>query len=166
MRITTVLAMFLGVVLIHESVAAGHGRHRHSRQASPPHRAALREGRPPAKRLPIAVTAYTASRQETQGNPRDTASGARVQRGMVALSKDLEHDLGLAFGDRVTLEGIGTFVFEDRVSSRKRRQADIFMESRQAARVFGKRKAYILVKSKPYQQANRRCTCPCSNVPG
>jgi 3D (Asp-Asp-Asp) domain-containing protein len=65
---------------------------------------------------------------------------------MVALSKDLERELGLAFGDRVTLEGIGTFAFEDRVAARKRKRADIFMESRQAARAFGKRKAYILAQ--------------------
>jgi 3D (Asp-Asp-Asp) domain-containing protein len=166
MRVSIALVVLLGVVLIHGSVAAGHERHRHSRQVSPSHRAALRHGRTPLKRLPVAVTAYTPSRRETQGHPRDTASGARVQRGMVALSKDLERELGLAFGDRVTLQGIGTFVFEDRVASRKRRLADIFMESRQAARTFGKRKAYILAQHKPYQQANRRCTRPCSNVPG
>ena len=84
--------------------------------------------RPPARapRLRVTVTAYS-----LQGK---TASGRRARRGIVALSRDVEQILGVTFGTHVLLEGLGTFVFEDRVSARHRRHADIFVASPQAAR--------------------------------
>jgi 3D (Asp-Asp-Asp) domain-containing protein len=66
---------------------------------------------------------------------------------MVALSRDVEHTLGVAFGDRVVLEGLGTFVFDDRVSRRHRRHADIFLASPQAARRFGVKATYVRIRS-------------------
>jgi hypothetical protein len=55
----------------------------------------------------------------------------------VALSRDVEHALGVTFGERVVLEGLGTFVFDDRVSARLRRRVDIFVASPHVARAFG-----------------------------
>jgi 3D (Asp-Asp-Asp) domain-containing protein len=87
-------------------------------------------------RLPVKVTAYTQHQHVA-------ASGRRVRRGVVALSPDLEHALGVEFGDRVVLEGVGTFVFEDRTAARWRRRVDIFMESPKAARQFGVKSTYV-----------------------
>jgi 3D (Asp-Asp-Asp) domain-containing protein len=63
---------------------------------------------------------------------------------MVALSPDVERALGVEFGDRITVEGLGTFVFHDRTAARKRRRVDVFMESTAAARRFGERRMYVV----------------------
>jgi 3D (Asp-Asp-Asp) domain-containing protein len=91
----------------------------------------------PAPRLRVTVTAYSHSGK--------TASGRRVRPGIVALSQDVERALGVAFGEPVVLEGLGTFVFDDRMSARHRRRADIFVASQQAARRFGTTVAEVRV---------------------
>ena len=83
----------------------------------------------PAARLRVTVTAYSLFGK--------TASGRGVRPGIVALSQDVEWALGVTFGERVVVEGLGTFVFDDRVSARLRRRVDIFVASPQAARRFG-----------------------------
>src|SRR5262245_56278041 len=71
----------------------------------------------PVSRLRVTVTAYSHSGK--------TASGRRVRPGIVALSRDVEQALGVTFGERVIVEGLGMFVFEDRVSARLRSRVDI-----------------------------------------
>ena len=97
----------------------------------------------------VRVTAYTPMWKKARGHPRQTASGRWVRPGIVALSRDVERALGVKFGDQVVLEGLGTFIFDDRVSRRHKRHADIFMESSRAARQFGVKKAYVWVPSEP-----------------
>lgn len=91
----------------------------------------------PASRLRVTVTAYS--------HAGTTASGRRVRPGIVALCRDVEQALGVAFGERVVLEGLGTYVFDDRVSARLRRRVDIFVPSPQAARRFGVQVAEVRV---------------------
>jgi 3D (Asp-Asp-Asp) domain-containing protein len=86
----------------------------------------------------VRVTAYCHSGR--------TASGIRVQEGILALSRDLEYQLGMRFGDLVKLDGLGTFAFEDRMASYKRRQADIWVPRYAEARRFGVRHNVMLVK--------------------
>ena len=77
----------------------------------------------------IKVTAYC--------HPGRTASGIRVQDGILALSRDLEYNLDMQFGDQVKLEGLGTYSFHDRMASHKQMQADIWMPCLSEARLFG-----------------------------
>lgn len=93
------------------------------------------------------VTAYTVERHKPRSHQRTPASGHRVRKGVVALSRDLEHTLDVAFGDWVVLEGMGTFVFEDRTAARCRRRVDLFIESQQAARQFGVKATYVRAHS-------------------
>jgi 3D (Asp-Asp-Asp) domain-containing protein len=86
----------------------------------------------------IKVTAYC--------HPGRTASGLRVQDGILALSRDLEYNLDMRFGDTVKLEGFGTFSFQDRMASYKVRQADIWMPCRSEALRFGVKHNVMLVK--------------------
>jgi 3D (Asp-Asp-Asp) domain-containing protein len=149
MHARTVWTVLLSVALMFGSITAGEAR-----QSKPGQRTssskAVRQPRDvtQGQRLPVTVNAYSPRRKETQGNPRDTASGARVQPGMVALSPDVQRALGVGYGDRIALEGLGTFVFHDRTASRKRRHVDIFMESTAAARQFGERRTYAVVAEK------------------
>ncbi len=86
----------------------------------------------------VKVTAYCHSGR--------TASGTRVREGILALSRDLEYQLGMRFGDLVKLEGLGTFAFEDRMASYKRRQADIWLPRYAEAMRFGVKYNIMLVK--------------------
>ena len=129
MRGYTVWSILLTVALsvgsapiIYPTAHAAWARPRAPLHASPQRHA-------PAPRLRVTVTAYSRSGK--------TASGRRVRPGIVALSRDVEQALGVTLGERVVLEGLGTFVFDDRVSARLRRRVDIFVASPHAARAFG-----------------------------
>ena len=137
MRVSTVGIILLAVALSlgGEPVLHITARAAWARTSAPRSAPQLRQA--PASRLRVTVTAYSHSGK--------TASGRRVRPGVVALSRDLEQALGVTFGERVVVEGVGTFVFEDRVSARLRRRVDIFMPSTQAARRFGVKVAEVRV---------------------
>jgi 3D (Asp-Asp-Asp) domain-containing protein len=86
----------------------------------------------------VKVTAYC--------HPGKTASGLRVQDGILALSRDLEYQLDMRFGDLVKLEGLGTYRFQDRMASYKRRQADIWVPRYHEAMRFGVKYNIMLIK--------------------
>lgn len=92
----------------------------------------------------VTVTAYSYS----GGQPPHgiTASGLRVKEGMVAVSRDLERSLQLAFGDRVLLHGLGVFQFQDRMAQSQRKKVDLFMQTDSKARRFGVKRHIVLVK--------------------
>lgn len=92
----------------------------------------------------VSVTAYSYSGGQYPYNI--TASGKRVKEGMIAVSRDIERDLTLNFGDRVLLHGLGVFEFQDRMASRWTLKADVFMHSDQKARCFGVKRHIVLVK--------------------
>src|SRR5512135_3462212 len=60
----------------------------------------------------VTVTAY----HHCPGSKGITASGERVKTGMIAVSRDLESNLSLDFGDRVLLHGYGVFQVQDRMA--------------------------------------------------
>jgi 3D (Asp-Asp-Asp) domain-containing protein len=92
----------------------------------------------------ITVTAYSKQESCSKSNVDcKTASGIPVALGHAAMSRDLEKQ-GLRFGDRIHLNGIGTFVIQDRTHSRWKKRIDIFMESHRSAIVFGKKKASMI----------------------
>jgi 3D (Asp-Asp-Asp) domain-containing protein len=92
----------------------------------------------------VSVTAYSYSGGSYPHGI--TASGKRVKEGMVALSRDVERNLKLNFGDRVLLHGLGVFEFQDRMAPRWHLKADVFMQSNQKARHFGVKRHIVLVK--------------------
>jgi hypothetical protein len=63
---------------------------------------------------------------------------------MIALSRDLEHGLGLRFGDVVCLEGLGTFRFEDRMAWYWARRIDLYLATHGEAQRFGQRPVALL----------------------
>ncbi len=93
-----------------------------------------------ATEVPVTVTAYTWSGLRT-------ASGKWPAPGMLALSRDLEDTLGVKFGQNITLEGLGRYVFECRMHRRWQRRADIFVPTWRQARRFGKRRSVLLKPS-------------------
>jgi 3D (Asp-Asp-Asp) domain-containing protein len=94
----------------------------------------------------VTVTAYHPG-VYCPGVPKGiTASGLKVKEGMVAVSRDVERNLSLGFGDRVLLHGLGVFEFQDRMASRCRKKVDIYMNCTQKARRFGVKRYIVLVK--------------------
>lgn len=98
--------------------------------------------------IPVTVTAYNAEVAQTDSTPFITASNKRVREGIVALSRDLERDYGLTWGDKVYIIGIGEFEFQDRMNRRFKKRVDIFMWSKRRALKFGKKKAKLIIKWK------------------
>jgi 3D (Asp-Asp-Asp) domain-containing protein len=94
----------------------------------------------------VTVTAYHPGVYCPGSRKGITASGQRVQEGMLAVSRDVERKLNLEFGDRVLLHGLGVYEFQDRMASRCRRKVDIFMKCKKKARHFGVRRYVVLVK--------------------
>jgi hypothetical protein len=87
--------------------------------------------------IAVRVTAYNPVRDQTDETPYTMASGKTVYGGAVALSRDLEADLGLSFGDLIEIDGLGLFRFEDRMHRRWRRTVDILFFSPERAKRFG-----------------------------
>jgi 3D (Asp-Asp-Asp) domain-containing protein len=95
----------------------------------------------------VTVTAYHPGVYDPNHCLRGiTASGQKVQEGMVAVSRDVERTLNLDFGDRLLLHGLGVFEFQDRMASHARKKVDIFMDCKKKARRFGVRRYIVLVK--------------------
>jgi 3D (Asp-Asp-Asp) domain-containing protein len=95
--------------------------------------------------IPVVVTAYNPLESQTDSTPHLTASNKLVRPGIVALSRDLEEEFGFTFGDTVVIQGIGSFVFEDRMHKRWRRRVDILMFSREDARKFGHQHSNLMI---------------------
>jgi 3D (Asp-Asp-Asp) domain-containing protein len=75
-----------------------------------------------------------------------TTSGVKVAEGMLAVSRDVEKNLNLRFGDRVMLHGMGVFAFQDRMHPRMKNKVDVFMKSKRKAVLFGVKRHVVLVK--------------------
>jgi len=94
----------------------------------------------------VTVTAYHPGVYCPGSRKGVTASGAKVREGMIAVSRDVERNLNLDFGDRVLLHGLGVFDFQDRMAGRCRSKVDIFMNCKKKAIRFGVRRYVVLVK--------------------
>lgn len=92
------------------------------------------------------VTAYTAGYESTQkrrGEPGFgiTASGAHVRQGVtIACPRSMP------FGTVIKIEGIGDRVCQDRGGAITEGHLDLYMDSLQAAKKFGRQKLRIWVK--------------------
>lgn len=96
----------------------------------------------------VTVTAYNAVESQTDSTPTITASNIKVRDGICAVSRDIEREYCLEFGDLIMIEGIGIFEFQDRTHKRKTKQVDIYMKTLKEAKVFGVQKAemYVIMK--------------------
>ena len=90
----------------------------------------------------VTVTAY----HHWPGSRGITSSGRHVKRGMIAVSRDLERNLHLNFGDRLLLHGMGVYEFQDRMAPRWHKKVDVYMDCQSKARRFGVKRYVVLVK--------------------
>ena len=97
-------------------------------------------------KVSVVVTKYNAVKEQTDDTPTITASNKKIKKGMIALSRDLEEELGLKFGDKIHLTGMGTFIFEDRMNKKWTRRVDIYEKSIEEAKKFGIKKTELIVE--------------------
>ena len=95
----------------------------------------------------VTVTAYHPGVYDPSTGRRGvTASGLKVAKGMIAVSRDVEKNLNLDFGDCVLLHGLGVYEFKDRMARRLQKKVDIYMDCTKKARRFGVKRYIMLVK--------------------
>lgn len=103
----------------------------------------------------VSVSAYTSRECETDDTPFITAANTSTRPGVLALSRDLlkRYTPGAPFdfGDVVHIAGLGDFVVEDSMAGRWQRRADIWFESVDDARDFGR---HMAVMTGPYGLAS------------
>ena len=100
---------------------------------------ALNNGDLAKNRIEVMVTAYSSSPCQTDNTPYLTASGTTVREGVIATNL-------LPFNTKIRLPelyGNKIFVVEDRMSSEKGYNVDIWLPSYQEAKGFGVKKTYI-----------------------
>ncbi len=96
---------------------------------------------PIPEKFTINASAYTASADECGKSDGITASG-----NMVKENHTLACPRGYEFGTKIYIEGMGTYVCEDRGGAIKGNHFDIYMETKQEAFAFGRRNliAYVI----------------------
>lgn len=94
--------------------------------------------------LAVTVTAYSPTEEECDEDPYITAYQKPVKEGTIAISRDLEEELGWAIGDKVYLTGLGVFEVWDRMHPRWRKKVDIFFHDTEKAVSFGVKQARVL----------------------
>jgi len=108
-------------------------------------------------RIPITVTGYSSTVDQTDDSPFTTAMNTTVRPGIIALSRDLLRPFTpgapFRFGDIVELEGVGVFTVEDTMNPRYAKRADIWFGSREAAQRWGRRSIH-LARLTPRAQAS------------
>jgi len=100
--------------------------------------------------IPVSISAYPPLEEHTDSTPRITASGKKVNVKYIALSKPLEKDFNLKFGDEVIVAGIGKFKFYDRMSQTRWKdyRVDIFMWEKKACLDFGRKDGFLIIPPK------------------
>ncbi len=96
---------------------------------------------PSHKKFTINASAYTAAADECGKSDGITASGKKVRE-----NHTLACPRGYAFGTKIHIEGMGTYVCEDRGGAIKGNKFDIYMKTKAEAFAFGRRNlvAYVI----------------------
>lgn len=92
----------------------------------------------PATAFRAVVTAYSSSPDETWGDPFVTASGRRVSPGVVACPRQYTFGTRFRIGRRV-------YTCWDRLHPKYDTRFDIWMDSKEAALAFGRRRLRVEV---------------------
>lgn len=105
----------------------------------------------------IISTAYNSDIDQTDSTPFITASGERVGEGTLALSRDMiraenafmakmgyNNAATISFGDTIDIVYVRRMVVHDTMNRRYRERADIWMDSKSDARLWGVRDIFII----------------------
>jgi len=88
----------------------------------------------------VNASAYTAAADECGKSDGITASGKRVQE-----NRTLACPKQYKFGTKIAIDGMGTYVCEDRGGAIKANRFDIYMQTKKQAFAFGRRNLIAMV---------------------
>jgi 3D (Asp-Asp-Asp) domain-containing protein len=89
----------------------------------------------PSDKFTINASAYTASADECGNDKGITASGIKVKE-----NRTLACPPQFPFGAKISIDGMGTYICEDRGGAIKGNHFDIYMETKDQAFAFGRQK--------------------------
>lgn len=92
----------------------------------------------------VTVTAYSPTEEECDSDPYITAYQKPVREGTIAISRDLEEELGWHLGDRIHIKDLGVFEVWDRMHPRWKKRVDIFFHDTEKAISFGVKQAKVV----------------------
>lgn len=95
---------------------------------------------PPKGSFVVNASAYTAAADECGKSDGITASGTKVQE-----NRTLACPKAYKFGTKIEIDGMGTFVCEDRGGAIKDNHFDIYMPTKAEAFAFGRRNLIAMV---------------------
>lgn len=104
----------------------------------------------------VTVTAYSPTEEECDSDPYITAYQKPVREGTIAISRDLEKELGWRAGDRIHLNGLGVFEVNDRMSLKWRKRVDIFFHDTEKAVSFGIKQARAMKIEGPQNSLKKK----------
>lgn len=93
---------------------------------------------PPKDKIKVLVTGYSSTVDQCDADPFTTASGTRVHQGTLACPSQYP------FGTQVVINGVGTFVCEDRGGAITGNHFDMWFSTRKQAKEWGKR--YVMAE--------------------
>jgi len=93
------------------------------------------------------ATGYSAD-DPAQGTSSITATGSEVKEGIVAVDPEV-----IPLGTEIEIKGLGKFVAEDTGGKIKGNRIDIFFESKQEAKAFGRKGVWVKVEDDSIQLA-------------
>jgi len=99
----------------------------------------------------VKITAYPPEKKNTDSSPYTTAFNLPVRDGIVAVSKSLEKDFNLKYGDEIIIPSMGRFIVGDRMNQTKWTdyRVDIFMWCPKKCKEFGiLNSPIVIVKNK------------------
>lgn len=85
----------------------------------------------------FVATAYSAD-DHIQGTNSTTATGTQVREGIIAVDPDI-----IPLGTQIEIKGMGNFIAEDTGGKIKGNRIDIFFESKQEAKEFGRKGIWL-----------------------
>ncbi len=91
--------------------------------------------------ISVTVSAYSPTEEECDSDPFITAFQKPVREGTIAISRDLEKELGWREGDRIHIHGLGVFEVNDRMAFKWKKRVDIFFHDTEKALSFGIKQA-------------------------
>jgi len=93
------------------------------------------------------ATAYSAN-DGAQGTNSTTASGTEVREGVIAVDPDV-----IPLGTEIEIKDMGVFIAEDTGGKIKGNRIDIFFESKEEAKEFGRQGIWLSFKDKNLEVA-------------
>jgi 3D (Asp-Asp-Asp) domain-containing protein len=88
----------------------------------------------------VTAYSYNATPQQCGNGKGITYTGTKVRPGIIAVS----HDLKYLMNKTITLKGLGRYRIEDLMHRKHKRSIDIYSDSLQASKKFGKKKIELV----------------------